>query len=276
MIKSYNHNDVGVRTLSSDNSVKQLYGVNMSPARVRRILMGIEGLDEMLGGGVPEGHIIVLKAPTGGGKTTTALQFAQSCLNQGLSVTFISSNLPPEYLLEMSAGFGWEFGDSFERGLLKFELLPPITTEIEPLQRSMYRDGVSDGKYGIEVISKSFEDLITLIQNTKTKVVILDSLSEFLLLIDDKIKRRGYVLHIYNLLKSKKCSALINLEREVPSEEAEILADGIIHFERIQSPKRIHHVASIHKMRLIDHSKDIKEYKITEEGVKIFSKYSVI
>jgi KaiC/GvpD/RAD55 family RecA-like ATPase len=240
--------------------------------------MGIKGLDEMIEGGVPEGHILVLKAPTGGGKTTTALQFAYSCLQQGLSCIFISSNMDVGHLMRMGKEYGWGFEKYVEEGLMEFKFMPPIVTELEPLQRAMRHDSFLPKNFRIEVISERFEDLIQFLANVDSKVVIVDSLSEFLLLVDDKITKRGYVLHIYNIIKKKKATALINLEEEVSSEEAEIFADGIIRFHRIQSLKRgeVNYLVEIIKMRLTNHSKEIKEYKITSEGIKIFSKYSVI
>jgi KaiC/GvpD/RAD55 family RecA-like ATPase len=71
---------------------------------------------------------------------------------------------------------------------------------------------------------------------------------------------------------------LVNIEEEFFTEEAEIFADGVIHFQRLQSLKRgeVNYLVEIIKMRLSNHSKEIREYKITSEGIKIFSKYGVI
>ncbi len=46
-----------------------------------RVKTGIEGLDDMLEGGVPKSHTLVVMGSFGTGKTTLGLQF----LNQGLA-----------------------------------------------------------------------------------------------------------------------------------------------------------------------------------------------
>lgn len=240
------------------------------------ISTGIDGLDEMLDGGILRGQITVVKAPTGGGKTTTALQFAHSCIQQGLSCSFISSNMEEDYLIQMGKNFGWNFEDYINQGLLNFEVKPPITTEVEPLQRPMKGGSAINSKFKVEVISERIENLIQYIANLETNVVIIDSLSEFLLLTDSKLERRGYVLHLYNAIKERNATALINIEEEVPSEEAEIFADGIIRFYRTQAKKTLRSVASVIKMRLKNHSKEVREYRITSEGIKIYSKHGVV
>src|SRR5438046_10276394 len=54
------------------------------------VLTGIDGLDEMLGRGVPAGHIITVLGSFGTGKTTFALQFLMQGLINGETAVFIS------------------------------------------------------------------------------------------------------------------------------------------------------------------------------------------
>ncbi len=42
---------------------------------IQRVSSGIDGLDEMLGGGFPTGHIVVVIGDSGTGKTTLVLQY---------------------------------------------------------------------------------------------------------------------------------------------------------------------------------------------------------
>lgn len=45
------------------------------PATPERISSGIRGLDDVLGGGFPEGHMYLVEGEAGAGKTTVGLQF---------------------------------------------------------------------------------------------------------------------------------------------------------------------------------------------------------
>src|SRR3989440_11087074 len=71
------------------------------------VLTGIDGLDEMLGRGVPTGHIITVLGSFGTGKTTFALQFLMQGLINGEKAIFISLEEDPESVIANAASFGW-------------------------------------------------------------------------------------------------------------------------------------------------------------------------
>src|SRR2546429_8139216 len=71
------------------------------------VLTGIDGLDEMLGRGVPTGHIITVLGSFGTGKTTFALQFLMQGLINGEKAIFISLEEDPESAIANPASFGW-------------------------------------------------------------------------------------------------------------------------------------------------------------------------
>src|SRR3989442_10546817 len=59
------------------------------------VLTGIDGLDELLGGGVPRGHTVTVLGSFGTGKTTFGIQFlVQGLINQERGI-FISSRRTP-------------------------------------------------------------------------------------------------------------------------------------------------------------------------------------
>jgi len=51
---------------------------------------GIDGLDEMLGGGIPRGHSVTVLGSFGTGKTTFALQFLMQGLINGEKGIFVT------------------------------------------------------------------------------------------------------------------------------------------------------------------------------------------
>lgn len=70
---------------------------------------GIEGLDEILLGGIPKGNIILVEGPTGSGKTLLGIEFIYRGIVQfnqpGIIVVFEAN---PEKLVRDAAGFGWD------------------------------------------------------------------------------------------------------------------------------------------------------------------------
>src|SRR5580658_10983893 len=71
----------------------------MAPATVlERCITGIEGLDDILGGGVPRGNMVLVAGSVGTGKTTLCLEFLVRGAERGerslfLSVTEASAKL---------------------------------------------------------------------------------------------------------------------------------------------------------------------------------------
>src|SRR6185436_2989012 len=66
------------------------------PARLRT---GVPGLDEMMGGGIPQGDVLMLTGPAGSGKTTFATHFVAQGLSDGEScVVAVFEEFPDAYL----------------------------------------------------------------------------------------------------------------------------------------------------------------------------------
>jgi circadian clock protein KaiC len=55
---------------------------------------GIEGLDELLCGGIPKGSTVLLSGPPGAGKTVLSLQYAFNHASRGEKVLFVSTCEP--------------------------------------------------------------------------------------------------------------------------------------------------------------------------------------
>lgn len=66
----------------------------------KRVRMGIEGLDEMMNGGLIEGSICAIIGTYGTGKTTFALQFAYDGLINDETVVYISLEERKESIYE--------------------------------------------------------------------------------------------------------------------------------------------------------------------------------
>jgi len=72
----------------------------------RRLKTGVKGLDEMLGGGVPEGAMVQLIGPTGSGKSVFAGVFSAHMARSELDVLYISFEEPVEQVRYMVKNLG--------------------------------------------------------------------------------------------------------------------------------------------------------------------------
>ena len=73
---------------------------------VRRVATGIEGLDDVLGGGLPQEQVYLLEGGTGTGKTTIGLQFLLEGVRQGERGLFITLSAPRQALERVAQSHG--------------------------------------------------------------------------------------------------------------------------------------------------------------------------
>src|SRR5271166_3119009 len=75
--------------------------------RFPRVPFGVRGLDDILYGGLPAGHLYLLEGTPGAGKTTLALQFALTACHAGQRALYITLSESRKELLAVAASHGW-------------------------------------------------------------------------------------------------------------------------------------------------------------------------
>ena len=97
-----------------------------------RLSTGIEGLDEMTGGGIPSGDVVLIAGPTGSGKTTVAMQFVNAGLAAGeAAVVAVFEERPREYLLRASGLGGAAFNQALAEGRIEVMYLRPLDLSVD-------------------------------------------------------------------------------------------------------------------------------------------------
>src|SRR5215204_3443921 len=72
-----------------------------------RMSTGIPGLDEVLGGGLPQGHMYLVEGESGAGKTTLGMQFLLEGHRRGERTLWISLSEAERELELIAASHGW-------------------------------------------------------------------------------------------------------------------------------------------------------------------------
>src|SRR2546426_7361438 len=135
------------------------------PAGNGLVLTGIDGLDELLGGGVPRGHTVTVLGSFGTGKTTFGIQFlVQGLINQEKGI-FISLEEDTDSIVASAAGFGWDLATPLkEKRLAIVELEPadPKTTVMKgrsELPKFIKEVGADRGVVGfVSLLNMMFPD----------------------------------------------------------------------------------------------------------------------
>lgn len=234
-----------------------------------RISSGIKGIDEMLFGGINQGNIIGVVGPAGSGKTLISLQFLHSCLKQGKKCLYISANHKKNELLSHSLLYGWDFEPFITNKQLELKCLEPVQVVLRGDE--------------IHLTSKYLDELPLIVGKIKTDIVIIDPVTDFLLLCKNEIESRSRLFNLFQIIKENNATALITAESDVESHSTksgiiEYAVDGLFVLRRLQSAdmNEILHVIQISKMRWTKHIREIRQYDFTDKGIEVYSKYNVL
>src|SRR4030042_4805843 len=86
----------------------------------KRVGTGIEGLDELLQGGYPQGSVTLVAGTPGTGKTIVCFQYIQNGIKNKEKCLFLTSDERIDNLAHQAKKFGFDFDLAIQNGLLKF------------------------------------------------------------------------------------------------------------------------------------------------------------
>lgn len=227
----------------------------------RRVPMGIPGLDDMLGGGLPVGYSLLLVGPSGSGKTIFATEFLAEGVRRGEPGVIAAFEKSPSQLLG---------------------------------NRRLY-SMIQDGKVGMIdtrsldlSIDETLHDLIQMINRMQAKRVVIDSLSGFELALAPEFSEdfRGSLYRMIAELTDMGVTILMTSELEDRYTDlrfspfgSAFLADAIVVQRYVEIGGQFKRVFSVVKVRGSQHSKDIRLFDITGEGImvgEVLSEYAGI
>ena len=85
----------------------------------------VPGLDEALGGGIPQGHIMLVTGNTGTGKSTLAMHFIKAGLEKGQSTVWVALEEPVKQVIKTANSHGWDLQSYKDSKNLRF-----VSTEL--------------------------------------------------------------------------------------------------------------------------------------------------
>ena len=185
-----------------------------------RAATGIEGLDDILGGGLPGSRLYLIQGYPGTGKTTLALQFLREGKALGEAVLYLTLAESAEELRATAASHGWD-PDEVEI----HEHLP--ATQITPeTQHTLFHADEVD-------LSETVTALLQAVERVQPKRLVLDSLSELQLLAGTPLRYRREVLALKDYFAHRDCTVLLLDDRTTGDGDTQLqsLCHGVLLLE---------------------------------------------
>jgi KaiC domain protein len=224
---------------------------------------GITGLDEMLGGGIPKEHIVAVLGSPGTGKSTFGLQFIYAGLQKGESCMYLSLEESEENIVKTASIFGWD-------------LKPYITNR----KLALIRLSAMNIKVTINRVEN---DLPRLFDSLGVKRLVIDPVTLYEMMYESESERREHLFNFAEKIREHGVTVVMTSESNSNNSYyskfglIEYIADGVIILRqvRLSDLRAVNTVIEVSKMRRIDHSRDIKPYIISKNGIVVHSEAEV-
>jgi circadian clock protein KaiC len=225
-----------------------------------RVKTDIKGFDEMVMGGFLPQTANLVEGPPGTGKSTFGMQFIYNGIQKhnepGLIVTF--EEFPQQYYRD-AEGFGWDFRKLEREGRLRVIMTSPEVSRSD-----------------LESVGGTIE---TLAREMGARRVLVDSVSHFEQITSDPIELRAVVYGFINALKREGLTSILTRESSMllGSEDGDndiaFVMDSYILLRYVEIESAIRRALLVLKLRGSDHAKDIRQYEITSQGIKVMSRF---
>lgn len=239
---------------------------------IDRVKTGIPGLDELIEGGFPKGHAILLSGAPGTGKTILGLQYIYEGARMGEKGLYMTFTEGTESVILQGKIFGWDIKKVMDGGKLKVMKGDVGRLDVKKMANEIRKEGYQ--RLVIDSLSAIISHPIAL-EEVDVSYVFRDSLDRLVPSpVNMSVATRLLVENIISEIKKVDCTSIIiseliegvgGLSRDTISE---FLVDGVITLQYVMIGIESSRHLMIRKMRTTAHSENIHPIEF-KNGVRI-------
>ena len=218
---------------------------------------GIEGLDELIGGGVEHGTSVLVLGPAGCGKSSLALQFAVSAAMRGERAAMFIFDERLETLLARATGLGISLREHLKTGAIRIQPVDPGELSPGEFAMNVRRAAENDG------------------DGSATRVVVIDSLNAYMNAMPEEQFLEIQLHELLTYLGHKGIISLIiaaqhGIVGEIRSVvDTSYIADSVIMLRYFEAFGSVKQAISVLKKRSGPHERGIRELRMDSTGLHV-------
>jgi circadian clock protein KaiC len=218
----------------------------------RRLSTGVPGLDQLMGGGIPSGYSVLVAGPSGSGKTVLSNQFiVEGVKREENAIIAIFEKRPNDYL--QTTPRGAEFEKLIQQRKLEVLYLRPLDLSLD----------------------ETLVELQNAVKRLDAKRAVIDSLSGLELALAPTFREdfRESLYRMMGALTGLGVTVMATVELEdtydalrFSPQGIAFLTDAIVIQRYVELGGQLRRAMAVVKVRSSQHSKDLREYEISEDG----------
>jgi circadian clock protein KaiC len=226
-----------------------------------RCAMGIPGLDEIIGGGLPAHSLYSVEGEPGSGKTTFAMQFLLEGIKNGEVGLYITFSETKRELEKVAVSHHWDIAKLHVMDLSSLE------EQINPnAQNTLFHPSEIE-------LNQVFALIVEKINQVRPQRIVFDSVSEMRLLAETPLRYRKQILSLKQELASRSITVLFLDDLTVPHHDLQIhsIAHGVINLSKTENDfggerRRLR----VRKLRGVDFIGGYHDYMIATGGLEVY------
>ncbi len=228
-----------------------------------RCVTGIEGLDNILNGGIPRGNTVLITGSCGTGKTSLSLEFLLHGAINGENGLYISVTEHWEKLLKNVIPYNF-----MDNSLLETKKL--IMIDLGVMYEKLGLAKIELTSEDVDIIVKTIGEVI---KEWSIRRLVIDSITSICFKLKTEEKIRSFILNLGTVLAAEGCTCILVSEISPGAQGysmygvEEVIADGIVLMANLERRGDLLRTLQVVKMRGTMHSRAKYVLDLTPSGM---------